>query len=185
MGQSQIKSASSRSRGQDDGQEDCVWLHCPVWTTWQKNPRRCKTKLESIWAWGRNVTWRCVMFEPRSIQCWTLGVCKRWHQEEGTKPQAQSSLDKVSDCFCMPGCPLCDPGKKKQQDHHDRLKPYNSDVVPVWVQRMWSQVLHLPSAQGHSKAASWRKLLDVSKADVAAFKSHDQAEVPQQETHRH
>lgn len=25
--------------------------------------------------------------------------------------------------------------------HHDRLKPYNSDVVPVWVQRLWRQVL--------------------------------------------
>lgn len=25
--------------------------------------------------------------------------------------------------------------------HHDRLKPNNSDVVPVWAQRLWSQVL--------------------------------------------
>lgn len=26
--------------------------------------------------------------------------------------------------------------------HHDRLKPYNSDEVPVWVQQLRSQVLH-------------------------------------------
>lgn len=41
--------------------------------------------------------------------------------------------------------------KRSKIMHHDRLKPYSSDMVPMWVQRLWSQVLQ-----------SWQDLTEFS-----------------------
>lgn len=73
--------------------------------------------------------------------------------------------------------------------HHDRLKPYNSDVVPVWVQRLQSQVLQscqnsaIPPPEVDSSTVPEPPLPEDTSEDPtddgASLKSRDRGEAPQ------